>query len=851
MKSKGDKLPKRNSGLRFGDRVLKIVKRSSGLTRKQRKELKQSSIESASASVASVVNNAHNARNSAAANTKPIKGQRVKKRGSVIFLRIIAVVVFLGVLVGAAGFTLLATWMAETPNIDLSKFEFTEATAIYDINDGFYQELETSEKREAVSISEVPELISLAFVSIEDQRFYSHFGVDIRGTLKAVLQVLTTRSTSGSGGSTITQQLIKQTHLTSETSIRRKVMEWKLAFELERVLSKRKILEAYLNKINLSYAWGIQSACETYFGLPADELNVAQACILAAIMKAPTTYSPYVYQTDEDGNTYLMRVSDENGQTAIKLSDSNRERATLVLDKMLELGHISRGEYEIALGQLNANAVGLKVPKGTTEYTYFTDAVYTEVLEDLMVEYNYTREAATELLLNGGLKIYATVDPQVQEALDRAAQDDSNFYPQNSAAKAASAAMSAVTGEEINYIPQVGGAVIHNKTGYVSGIIGGREKTGNLTMNRALQKFQVGSSTKPLTVYASGIDSKKVTLADQFADAEIRWGSWSPKNSGGGVTDGPMTVRRALTNSVNLVAVQVEKCQGHSISGAYALKFGLELVPDDYNSAALGLGGYSYGQTPLAMASAYTAFPNGGYRYTPTFYRYVTDANGVTILESHQEKVQVISEQTAWLVTSVLKNVVRGGTTWISISGQQVAGKTGTTDSNVCAWFCGYTAEYSGAFWFGYDVQNVTVSGRTYRIRYGSFGGNTSKGPAGFWRDTFSRFYATKKLPSASLPGRPGGLYATKGEWLISGTTPKDYFKDTQTVIDVCAVTGNLPNGNCAVTQKTITDWTLVETFGGTYIGDQIVPVDVCTQCKPAPVIPPEEPDDPPDPTTP
>ena len=799
---------KNNTGLRVGDKVLKIKPRSGGNSQKELRSAKKG-------------------------NDKA-KG---RSRLATFLTRMLAFFIAFGFLVGVGGFTLLATWMAETPDVDLDRFTFIDATTIYDINDDFYQQLETSEKREAVTIDEVPELIQMAFVSIEDQRFYSHLGIDIRGTLKAVIQVLLTRSTSGSGGSTITQQLIKQTHLTSETTIRRKVMEWKLAYQLEKVLNKRQILGAYLNKINLSYAWGIESACRTYFGLHSDEIDLAQACVLAAIMKAPTAYSPYVYETDPDGNTYLARTVDASGNNVIKLGDANRERAKLVCAKMLELGHISRGEYEIALAEISGNMVGLTAPQHNADYTYFTDAVYAQVINDLMVEYNYTRADATELVTNGGLKIYATVDPDIQTALDHVAADDSNFYPQNSAAKAASQALSESTGDEINYIPQLGGAVIQNKTGYVVGIIGGREKSGNLTMNRGLQKFQVGSSTKPLTVYASGIDSGSITLADVFADAKIRWGAWKPANAGGGSTNGPMTIREALTRSINMVAIQAEKCQGDNISAAYALKFGLELTPADYNSASLALGGYTYGQTPLAMADAYTTFPNGGYRITPSFYRYVTDSRGIVILTPNQEKVQVISEQTAWLVTSVLKNVVRGGTTWISLSGQEVAGKTGTTDNNVCAWFCGYTAEYSGAFWIGYDVQRVSVEGHTYVIRYGSVGGNTSYGPAGLWKDTFTEFYSTKNLPSANLPERPEGLVydREKGDWLIEGTEAVDHLKDAKYTITVCGVTGLLPNGNCPEVTKTIFDWSKVDLFGGEYIGGSKggAPTDVCTECVP------------------
>ncbi len=765
-------------------------------------------------------------------------GKKPLSRGKQVFWRVAAVFIGVCFLIGVAGLGLVLTLMMQAPEVDLSKFEYAGATEIYDINDNYYQELETSEKREVVSIEEIPELVQLAFVSIEDQRFYSHFGVDFRGTFKAVYGVLTSGGTEGSGGSTITQQLIKQTHLSSVTSIKRKVMEWKLAYELEQQMPKREILEAYLNKINLSQAWGVESAANTYFGLSVDELSVAQSAVLASIMKAPTYYGPYIYSVDDDGNTYLEKTTDKDGNIVPVHKPENKERAIDIVYKMLELGHISERECEIAVNELENDLVGLKLPNYGYNYTYFTDAVYNEVLEDLMDKYNYTAGDAADLLANGGLKIYSTVDPIIQRALDETAKDDSIFPSQTYSAYYASVAMSAKTGDDINYIPQVGGAVVQNSTGYVVGVVGGRgSKEGNLVMNRALQKFQTGSSTKPVTTYAPGIDSKKVTLADTFDDSLISWGSWTPHNAGGG-TSGVMSVRAGLTGSVNIIAVQVQKTVGYDICAEYGKKFGLDILEDDYNSAALALGGYTQGQTPLAMASAFSTFANYGVRVTPTFYRYVTDENGMVILESPQEKVQVISEQTAWLITSVLRNVVRGGTTSIYISGQDLAGKTGTTDSNMCAWFCGYTAEYAGAFWYGYDQQRVTVDGYTYDLNVGVYGGSWN-GPAAFFEQAFNKFYAEKGLPAADLPSQPGGL-AYRGDWVLEDTYPTGV-KIPTVMVGLCAESGLLPNATCPIEEKEYQDRSQVKLVeNGKYVNvdysakdesgnTTVVPEEYCT----------------------
>ena len=773
-----------------------------------------------------------------------------RHRGWRIFKRIIACFICIGILVGIAGVGVLGTWMIQSPKVDLSKFEYSGASVVYDINDDFYQELQTNEVREIVTIRQIPELVSLAFVSIEDQRFYEHFGVDVRGTMNAVLGVLTTGSTEGMGGSTITQQLIKQTHLSSATSVRRKVMEWKLSYQLEQTLSKREILEAYLNKINLSEAWGIQSAARTYFGTGVENLSLAQSAVLASIMKAPTYYGPYVYDLDDAGNYYLRKTTDANGKVIPYHNENNKWRAIDVLDKMLELGHISEREYEIAVSDIENDKVGLQIPSSSNNYTYFTDSVYNQVLQDLMDKYNYTEDDAADLIANGGLSIYSTVDPLMQYYMEMEAADDSNFISQNWEAYLASRAVSAQTGEDVNYIPQLGGAIVQTSTGYVVGIIGGREKTGNLVLNRGESLFQTGSSTKPVTVYGPAIDSGMVTMADMYMDVTIDWYGWQPANSGGG-TSGPMSVRTALTNSMNIVAVQVQKTIGNEVSMRYGEKFGLTFDAMDNSSAALALGGYTYGQTPVAMASAFSTFPNGGVRMTPTFYRYVTDANGVVILEAPREAVNVIRPQTAWIITDVLKDAVNGGTCYLSVPNQDFAGKTGTTDGETCCWFCGYTKDYAGACWMGYDVQSITVNGVQYDLDLGLTGGAWG-GPGPYIEEVLRDYYGAKGYPYGSFDGMPSGIY-WNGDWLIDGTYPTSWIPKGITV-EVCAETGLLPNETCPRVAKTFIDYEHANIpGGGKFVGignrntptSTAVPNQPCTKTHEPPEEEPEDPDDP------
>ena len=761
------------------------------------------------------------AKNTSDKKNTPQGTNKTKRSKKQIWMSVALIVCGFFVAVGLVGVGVMFTWMSSAPPLDMSKFDYTATTVIYDINGDPYQELQTAESRTPVTIDEVGKLTQLAFVSIEDQRFYSHKGVDIRGTLKAIINVLLSGETDGPGGSSLTQQLIKNTHLTSETSIERKVKEWKLSFQLEGNMEKDKILESYLNQVNMSITWGIQSAAEDYFGKDADELTIAQSAVLASIIKAPTFYNPYKYDVAEDGKRYIVKTKDENGKTIIGYDPDNMERAILIVDKMYELGHINEREHEIAVNQLENNLIGLTLSGDSSTYTYFTDAVYLEVRDEIMEQYNYTQDDAENLLLNGGLKIYSTVDPVIQDALEEQAADNDNFPSQSSSARNASEAMSEATGEDVNFIPQLGGVVLENETGYVVGIIGGRNKDASLTLNRALRKFQIGSTTKPLTVYGAGIDSEKITMASTFDNVPLNFPGWKIVNTPATYT-GMTSSRQGIVGSINVVAVLAQKKVGIDTSAMYAELFGFEITREgkknDMNSAAFALGGYTYGQTPLAVANAYTTFPNGGYRITPTFYTTVEDSNGNVILTTTQESVQVLREETAFIVTSALRQVVRGGTTTRSVPGQQMGGKTGTTDDEACTWFTGFTPKYTASFWWGYDENIVTVDGKTYYLNI-NMGGGGRNSPAQYWEKVFRQFYDEKDLPDADLPGRPDGVISAgidsvsgkapteltdldprgpqrRSEYFIKGTYPAES-DDMHVEVNICADTGLLATEYC------------------------------------------------------
>ncbi len=717
---------------------------------------------------------------------KKTKGKRLN------FWRISILIILILIVVGiGTGAGIAYSYIKDTPPINMKNFEYMEPSIILDINGDFYQELQGKEKREIVSIDKIPDIVQKAFISIEDERFEKHKGVDIRGIAQALLQGIKARNIKTAGGSTITQQLIKLTHLSPDKNFKRKAQEAYLAIQLERNWTKEQILEAYLNKINFAYAHGVQAAAQTYFRKDVDELSIAQAAVLAAIPRAPSIYKPYVFEKDEDGNSHM--VYEEDNET-IAHAPKNRDRALTIVGQLKKLGHINEEEYNQARDELLNNKIGLVSPEVFQMYSFFTDALYEQVIKDIKEEFNYNSEEAMSLLLNGGLVIHSTVDPKVQSIMDEHFKNDKLFPAQSSTAKKASKAISEEKGEEIEYKPEGAMVIIDNKNGYVSGIVGGRDKKASRSLNRALQSFQPGSSTKPLTVYAPGIDSKKITLATTYDDVPVEINipgssNWKPRNSGGG-NRGMTTVRKGLTSSLNVIAAQALFDVGVETSMEYGERFGLNMK--DATPAALALGGYAEGQTPLAMASAFSCFPNGGVRTEPTFYTKIEDSKGEVILEKKQEKTQVISPQTSYLITDVLKDVVRIGTTNISVPKTDVAGKTGTTDNRMHAWFVGYTPQYTGAVWYGYDQNKVVVNGKTYRLNINLYGGS-KPGPASMWEKVMRDIH--KDLGSQRFSGNPGGIVSAQID-SVSGLLPTELSsRDPRgsTVISELFISGTVP----------------------------------------------------------
>lgn len=595
-------------------------------------------------------------------------------------------------------------------NMVTSETDLSSAIYYYDHSSDSYataQTLYASENRVWVSLEDIPQNLIDATVSIEDKRFWTHNGVDWRRTAAAVKYMFTGQSIQG--GSTITQQLIKNLTGNNETTVRRKVLEIFEALEFERNHTKEETIEWYLNAIYLGHGcYGVSTASEKYFGKSVSELSLAECASLISITNNPSKYDPY------------------------SRPEKNLERRDLILDQMCEQGYISESERD------SAKAEELKCVYGTntnsTEntgsdseyYSWYTDAVIEQVIDDLEEQYGYDETTATNLIYSGGLQIYSCLNPEVQKQVDAVYTDAANFSQYASR-----------KGQDL----RSGITVVDNSTGAVVALAGGTgQKVGNRIWNCATDTLRPpGSSIKPLAVYAPAIE-KDLALPSSAEDdtpfMQNSDGSLWPVNSEGyysGLTD----IDTAVTDSLNTVAVKVLDTLGLQTSYDFLFqKFGISTLVTDYetstgavksdlNYAPLALGGLTRGVSTLEMASAYATFPRDGVYSAPYLYTVVTDSDGKVILSNGDYDVTVaddnsvtisgqassstiLSERTTFYMNNMLQNVVTSGTgTQARLSGMTAAGKTGTTTDDYDRWFVGYTPYYTAAVWTGYDSQET------------------------------------------------------------------------------------------------------------------------------------------------
>lgn len=612
-----------------------------------------------------------------------------------IFFKAFIITMFIGLFIAAgtlAGAVL--GFFGNNDDLDIDTLTMNYTTQIFYIDkDGAEQpltSLSSEQNRVWVDLEDIPENLKKAIVDIEDERFYKHKGFDIRRTAKAFFIFVKNKATgkpTSFGGSTITQQLVKNLTQKTERTAARKIQEISRAVNLEKQISKDKILELYLNSIYLSQGCnGVQSASQKFFGKPVSELDLAECASIAGITQYPTLYDPLVNP------------------------EKNKEKQEIVLKKMLELGSISEDEYNAAVAEeLVFSKKDTDIAEDDNVNSYFVDQIIYDVVEAL-TEKGYSSSLANKMIYSGGLKIIATVDPAVQEAIETVFENSANF-PYSTGDNHAQASM----------------AVIDPYTGEIKGLVGGiGKKSGSLVLNRATQTLrQPGSTIKPIGVYAPALENNLINAASIYQDKEISYGGWSPKNYDHKF-NGSVSVRYAVRRSLNTVPVQILNEMGAEKSFSFLTqKLGITSlvrhetgkdgkVYSDIGLSQLALGGLTHGISVTELTAAYSPFINRGVYTKPHCFTSVTDSSGAEILSNEKNAEIAMSEATSYITSMLLREVVTSGTgTGAQLpSGIFTAGKTGTTSDNNDRWFVGYTPYYTAAVWYGYDTpQPIKASG--------------------------------------------------------------------------------------------------------------------------------------------
>ena len=616
--------------------------------------------------------------------------------------------------------------------------------------------LSAEQNRIWVDFDDIPQDMKDAFVSIEDERFYSHSGFDMRRTFKAFLVFVKNKLTGGEttfGGSTITQQLVKNLTQKTERTAARKIQEISRSVNLEKRLSKDKILELYLNSIYLSQGCnGVQAASHKFFGKPVSELSLAECASIAGITQYPTLYDPL--------------INPEN----------NKKKQEIVLSKMLELGYITKEEHDEAMGEelVFAEFDESALVTGTI-HSYFVDQIAYDVLEGLQ-ELGYTESIAKKMLYSGGLKIVSTIDPSVQKAMEKVFENTDNF-PNSTGNDPAQSAM----------------VVMDPYTGQVKGMVGGvGKKSGNLVLNRATQTLrQPGSSIKPIAVYAPAIERGIINAADIYDDKAISYGDWTPRNYDH-TYSGKVSIRTAVRKSLNTIPVQVLDEMGANASYNFlSQKLGVSSlvknragsdgkVYSDIGLSQLALGGLTDGISVIEMTAAYTPFVNRGIFTKPYCFTSVVDSKGNELLSNKPKQTIALSEQTAYVMSRLLSEVVSYGTGGGAqlASGMYTAGKTGTTSDSHDRWFVGYTPHYVGAVWYGYDIPRpMTHSGnpsiRAWKMVMDEINSGKSKISPAVPKGVKSVSYCAE---TGLLSGEHCGENVTSF-WFTEGNAPKETCK--------------------------------------------------------------------------
>ena len=780
------------------------------------------------------------------------KSKQAGKKASVIFLKAFLICVVAVAVIGiCAGIGIVKGIIDNAPDITSeSVIPRGYKTVVLDSEGNKTSELlAAGSNRVWVNIEEIPKYVQHAFVAIEDERFYDHNGIDIKGIIRAGVRGIANGFKFKEGASTITQQLLKNSvfDFMSEQDwgdrIERKIQEQYLAIKLEKdIMEKDEILEAYLNIINLGQnTLGIQAASNRYFGKDVSELTISEAAVIAGITKNPSAYNPISYPSN------------------------NRDRQEIVLKNMLEQGYISQSEYDEALADDVYSRIKT-VNENTSQdivYSYYVDALVSEIIADLQEYKGYTYQQAYNAVYYGGLTIESCQDPAIQQIMDEEMADESNypakvnygleyaltvtkpdgtqkhyskenmmtyfrdtqdsdfdllFDDEESAYYYVELYKQAIVEEgdkvlesiDVTIQPQASMVILDQYTGEVKGIVGGRgTKDKSLTLNRATDTArQPGSTFKVLAAYAPALDKAGMTLATTQYDAPYAYADGkSVRNWNGEAYQGWSTLRSGIERSMNIVAVKTLTDITPQLAYEYLLEFGFTTLLESENGKtdiiqSMALGGLTKGVTNMELTAAYATLANGGQYTEPIFYTRVLTHEGNVLIENEPLTRRVVKESTAWLLTDAMKDVVTGANGTgkaLKFSDMPIAGKTGTTTANNDIWFVGYTPYYTAGIWGGVDNNHKLTSSET------SFHKT-------IWKKVMSRIHeglevkdfemsasvesvtVCSKSGKAPIPGVCDGY--VRAEYFAVGTEPTEYC-DVHVLATVCTSSHQLARTGC------------------------------------------------------
>lgn len=809
------------------------------------------------------------------------KSTMVRKKFGVAFGKTFLILV-LAVIVagGCAAYGIMKGIIDSAPDID--DIDATPTGYLSTVLDNEGTQIATlvasGSNRVYVTLDEIPIDLQHAFVAIEDERFYTHNGIDLQGILRAGITGITSGEFS-QGASTITQQLLKNNVFTGWTEeqtftekLERKIQEQYLAVQLEKKEDKDWILENYLNTINLGQnTLGVQSASMRYFNKDVSELTLSESAVIAGITQNPSKYNPVSHPED------------------------NAKRRTKVLGNMLEQGYITQSEYDDAMEDDVYSRIQMVDAQTTGDEitSYFVDALTDQVIEDLMDIKGYSETQAYKALYQGGLTIYSTQDADIQTICDEETNNLDNYgsspvktsfsyrltiensdgtysnYSEQTmlshyrasntkytidfdSEEEAQAAIDAyreemlaqggeVIGESVTFTlqPQVSMTIIDQSTGEVKAIVGGRgDKKASKTLNRATGTTrQPGSTFKILAAYAAALDSGDFTLASVQDDAPFTYSNQNQTsvNNYDHTYRGFTTLRDAIISSINIVAVKTLTDIGTTIGYEMVKDFGITTLVDGDNTQALALGGITDGVTNLELTGAYATIANGGTYIKPRFYTQILDHDGNVLIDNTPQQKEVIKESTAWLLTSAMEDVITSGTGTPANFGTDMAkaGKSGTTTSDRDALFAGYTPYYTCVVWGGYD-DNAQLTYATY--------------PKLLWKAVMGRIHENLETKTFTMPSditaaavcKKSGKLAIAGvcdadmrgsqiitEYFAQGTEPTEYC-DHHLAATVCAESHMLATSSCP---SQVTSVYIIGSQGGTADDLYALPITSLTAC--------------------